>query len=376
MRAILLLAITILAAWWGIIKFSGGNKNKEPAPAIKVSVADVIRKDMPVSLSLPGNVVAYETVAVRSRIDSQVTEVKFADGDAVTQRQVLFILDDRSLKAQIKQLEANLQKEKSQLENTRLQYERAKNLILSKFVSQSQLDDAKAAFNAQLAVMEAAQANLDNTRVLLSYSTITAPISGRAGTINVTQGNNVKANDATMVTINQVKPIRVQVAVPENYYAEVKEAMEKTIPVSATRQENPEVEKGTLEYIDNTIDPTTGSFLARAVFANEKEALWPGMFVTATLELGQETGRLTIPAVAVQGDEGNHFVFKAEGGKAVKTPVEIARTANDMAIISKGLAEGEKVIVDGLLRISDGSAIEVAAPKEQGGKQGQDESKN
>lgn len=376
MRAILALAIAILAAWWGISRFSGGDKHKEPAPAIKVSVAGVTRKDMPVSLSLPGNVVAYETVAVRSRIDSQVTEVKFADGDAVTQGQVLFILDDRSLKAQIKQLEANLQKEKSQLENTRLQYERAKNLILSKFVSQSQLDDAKAAYNAQLAVMEAAQANLDNTRVLLSYSTITAPISGRAGTISVTQGNNVKANDATMVTINQVKPIRVQVAVPENYYAEVKAAMEKTVPVTAARPENPEAEKGTLEYIDNTIDPTTGSFLARAIFANEKEALWPGMFVTVTLELGKETGRLTIPAVAVQGDEGHHFVFRATDGKAVKTPVEIARTANDTAIISKGLEEGEQVIVDGLLRISDGAKIEVAEPKQKSEPKTQGESKD
>ena len=163
---------------------------------------------------------------------------------------------------------------------------------------------------------------------------------------------------------------------PENLLMPHHAAMEKTIPVSATRQENPEVEKGTLEYIDNTIDPTTGSFLARAIFANEEEALWPGMFVTATLELGKETGRLTIPAVAVQGDEGNHFVFKIAEGKAIKTQVEVARISNDTAIIGKGLAEGEKVIVDGLLRISDGAAVEIAESKEQSEPSAQSGNKN
>jgi len=362
MKWIIGLAVAIFVGWWGIGKFSGDNK-KDAVPTVKVSVAEAIRKDVPVSVSLSGNVIAFETVAIKSRIDSQIMEVKFHDGDAVSKGQVLFILDERSLNAQIKQLEANLQKEKAQLENTRLQYSRAKNLIAGKFIAQAQLDDAKSAYNAQLALVSAAQANLDNTVIMLSYSTITSPINGRAGTINVTQGNNVKANDTQpLVTINQVTPIRVQFAIPERYYERVKASMEQSVPVIVSRQDSPEIAQGKLEYIDNTIDPTTGSFIARAFFTNEKENLWPGMFVTVALSLGDEKGKVTVPLVAIQGDDNNHFVFRDVDNKAVKTPVDIS-TSGDIAVVNKGLSEGEKVITDGLLRISDGAAIEIAEPK-------------
>lgn len=362
MKWIIGLTIAIFVGWWGVGKLSGDGK-KDNVPAVKISVAEAAKKDVPVSVVLSGNVIAYETVAIKSRIDSQVMEVKFHDGDAVTKGQVLFLLDERSLKAQISQLEANLQKEKAQLENTRLQYARAKSLIAGKFIAQAQLDDAKSAYNAQLALVNSAKANLDNTIIMLSYSTIESPINGRAGTINVTQGNNVKANDAQpMVTINQVSPIRVQFAIPERYYEKVKTSMEQAVPVMVSRQDSAETAQGNLEYIDNTIDPTTGSFIARAVFTNEKESLWPGMFVTVTLNLGEEKGKITIPLVAVQGDENNHFVFRDVENKAVKTPVDIS-IAGETAIVNKGLSEGEKVITDGLLRISDGAAIEIAEPK-------------
>ena len=354
-----------IVAWWGIGKFYGSNdaKGNNKIPAVKISAAPTTRKDVPLTVSLAGNVIAYETVSIKSRLDSIVTDVKFNDGDNVQQGQVLFLLDDRALKAQLGQLEASVNKEKAQLENVRLQYERAKKLIETKSVSQSRVDDSKAAYDSQLAVVKAAQASQENTRVQLTYTTITAPISGRAGTINVTRGNNVKANDTqALVTINQVSPIRAQFAIPERYYEQVKAAMANGIPVRASRQDSAEATQGTLEYIDNTIDPTTGAFTARATFTNEKEALWPGMFVTVTIELGQENGVLTIPSVAVQGDEKSHFVFKVVDGKAVKTPVEITRNTGEVAIVSKGLNENDTVITDGLLRVSDGAAVEIGAP--------------
>lgn len=362
MKWIIGLAAAVIIGWWGIGKFSGDSK-KDAMPPIKVSAVAATRNDVPVSVSLSGNVIAYETVAIKSRIDSQIVEVKFHDGDAVAKGQVLFALDDRSLKAQISQLEANLQKEKAQLENTRLQYARAKNLIAGKFIAQAQLDDARSAYNAQLALVNSARASLDNTVIMLSYLTIESPINGRAGTINVTQGNNVKANDTQpLVTINQVSPIRVQFAIPERYYERVKASMEQSVPVTVSRQDAAETSQGKLEYIDNTIDPTTGSFIARAIFSNEKEILWPGMFVNVALSLGEEKGKVTIPLVAVQGDDNNHFVFRDVDNKAVKTPVDIS-TSGDTAIVNKGLSEGEKVLIDGLLRISDGAAIEITEPK-------------
>src|SRR5207253_2158436 len=140
--------------------------------------------------------------------------------------QVMFDLDDRAIKAQIEQLEAALQKEKAQLINTDLQYQRTLKLIKTHVVAQAQVDDAKAAYEGQLAQVNAAKANLDNARVQLTYATIKAPISGRTGTINVTRGNNVKANDTqALVTINQITPIRVQFAIPQRYYGKVKSAL-------------------------------------------------------------------------------------------------------------------------------------------------------
>lgn len=355
--------ITLLLGYWAYNAYHSDASNKNKSSAVKITAATALRKDVPVSLNLSGNIIAFETVPIKSRIDSQIIEVKFHDGELVKQGQELFFLDDRALKAQLKQLEASVQKEKAQTENSRLQYERAKNLINNKFVSQSQLDDAKANYNAQLATLNAAQANLDNTNVLLSYTKIISPITGRAGTINVTQGNNVKANDTeALVTIKQVSPIRAQFSIPERYYEKVKAAILGTIPVTAVRENSNEQIKGKLEYIDNTIDPNTGSFIARAIFDNDKEQLWPGMFANIILELGIEKNALTIPSIAVQGELGSNFVFKIIDGKAIKTPVKIETKIGEYSIIESGLIENDHVIIDGLLKIFDGASVEIITP--------------
>jgi len=364
MRKLVVIVILGVLVWWAYHHFAApADKPAAPkAPAVKVSVAPAKRANVPLTLQLAGNVIPYETVAVKSRLDSVVTEVAFHDGDHVAQGQVLFKLDDRSLKAQLSQLQATVQKEQAQLADLKLQFERAKLLVVNKAIAQAAYDTANAAYISQQAAVSEAQATLDNTKVLLSYTTITAPIEGRAGTINVTLGNNVKANDAqALVTINRVTPIRAQFAIPERYYEQVRTAMAQSIPVKAVRDNAAEQPQGKLEYIDNTIDPTTGAFIARAIFTNEKEALWPGMFVTVTLDLLHEDNVLTVPAVAVQGDTGNNFVFKAMDGKAVKTPVEISRMSGEVAIVTKGLNDGENVLVDGLMRVMDGAVIEIPA---------------
>jgi len=348
-KLIFVAALVVLAVWWGFANFSADNKAKTAPAAVKISAAAVVRKDVPIVISLVGNVIAYETVAVKSRLDSQVVAVKFHDGELVKKGQELFILDGRALRAQLAEAQAKLT-------NAKLQYERAQKLLEGKYVAQANVDENKAAY-------EAALASVENTRVLLSYTTIVSPISGRAGTINATQGNNVKAGDATpLVTINQISPIRASFSIPERYYEQVRGAL-SSIPVRATRQggtgEIISGSEGKLKYIDNEIDQKTGSFVARAQFANENEALWPGMFVTIALDLGAEKNALTVPVTAVQGDEGKHFVFKIVENKAVKTPVE-ARISGDNAIITKGLDEGEMVITDGLLRVVDGAAVEVS----------------
>ena len=349
----------IALTWW----FMDAPADKKPVVApTRVATAVVLRQDVPLLVPLVGTVVPYETVSIKSRLDSQITEVHFHDGDFVHEGQVMFELDDRAIKAQIEQFQAAVQKEKAQLVNTNLQYQRVLKLIKTNVVSQSQVDDAKAAYEAQAAQVNAAQANLDNARVQLTYTTIAAPISGRTGTINVTRGNNVKANDLPLVTINQIMPIRVQSAIAQRYYDQVKAALARgDVVVKARNKESNTEVTGKLEYVDNTIDVSNGTFAARSVFGNEDEKLWPGMFVNVSLDLGVEKNVLTIPVVALQGDEGSRFVFVAdsETKKAVKKPVEIARNNGELVIVTKGLNESEQVIVDGILRVNDGTPVEV-----------------
>jgi membrane fusion protein, multidrug efflux system len=364
------------AGWWWFGGASSGGKNV--TPAVRVTVAQVKREDVPDRVSLVGTVVAYETVAVKSRLDSQVTNVLFKDGDYVKEGQVLFELDDRTVKAQLKEMEAGVEKEKAQLVNLRLQYERAQKLLKTNTVAQAQVDTARAAYEAQLAQVNAMQASLDTASVQLTYTTIAAPISGRAGTINVTRGNNVRANDTQpLVTINQISPIRVQFSIPQRYYDQIRNVMSVgSMTVLAQRDESKEAAaEGTLEYLDNAIDVSNGTFAARAKFPNEDEKLWPGMFVNVSLELGVDKSVLTVPGVALQGDEGNRFVFVAdkERKKAIRMPVEVAKNNGEVAIIANGISEGDEVIVDGLLRVTDGGPIEVAPPA--GSKSSEDEGK-
>jgi membrane fusion protein, multidrug efflux system len=365
------LVLAALIGWWWFGPDSDQSGGANPN-AVRVTVAPAQRQDVANEVALVGTVVAYESVAVKSRLDSQVTNVLFKDGDYVKEDQVLFELDDRATRAQLKELEAILQKEKAQLINVRLQFERAQKLVRTSAISQAQLDAARAAYEAQAAQVNSAQASLDSASVMLSYTTIAAPITGRAGTINVTRGNNVQASgEQALVTINQISPIRVQFAIPQRYYDQIRAVTDKgEMTVLARRSESTEAPaEGKLEYLDNAVDVSSGTFAARAVFPNEDEKLWPGMFVTVTLRLGVEQAALTVPAVAVQGDENNRFVFVADSANktAARTPVEVARITSDVAVIAKGVSEGDLVITDGLLRVTDGGPIDIANPPPESG---------
>lgn len=343
----ILLAIAATAAWWWQSKQDGGNGKQQ---AVIVRVTPVEKRDVPMALKNVGTVVTYDSVAVRARLDSQVMEVKFKDGDYVEKGDLLFVLDDRSLKA-------DLAREEAQLANLRQQYDRIRQLAAKEYETQANLDAAKAAYEAQSAATE-------SLRVLLDYTRITAPISGRTGTITITAGNTVKANDTqSLVVINQVKPIRVQVSLPQRYLDHVRQSMaEEKIMVTALR-ESGGTSQGKLEYIDNAVDTSTGTFAARASFPNEDEALWPGMFVNLVLTLGEEKDALVVPEVAIQHGQQGDFVFVIEGGKAIKRNVKIARLQESIAVIESGVSAGEQVAVDGLMSLQDGSAVTIASDK-------------
>jgi multidrug efflux system membrane fusion protein len=367
-----ILAIAAVFVLFGLYWFSKGfEAQKPPASApISVSVASVEREDIPNKISLVGTVYAYETVALKSRIDSQITKVAFKDGDLVKEGQILFELDKSIINAQLNQAEANLKRDEAQLENAQAQFERYRKLAKKGFASGEKMDEAEATFKTQTAAVNATKAMKDSIRAQLNFTIITAPITGRAGIINVTRGNTIKANDpGPLVTINRVKPIRVQFAIPQRYYDALREASQGAIQVTAQRSSDGTVICiGELEYIDNTINSTTGTFNARASFENEAEKLWPGMFVNVSIILGTDRDVLVIPQVAVQNSQDGTFVFAvdAANNKAVRKPVEVLRMQDNKAIIKAGLTAGESIVVDGLLKLSDGSTVEISAPATDG----------
>lgn len=366
----LLLVVLLVGGGWYVIGHRAQSGPSGPS-AVNVRVAAASKKQVPVTLHAVGTVVAYESVAIRSRIDSQVTAVHFKDGDEVKKGDLLFELDDKSLRAQAAQLEANIARDRATLENARRQAGRADALIAKGFATKASVDDATANLGVAQASLSASIAALDNIKVLLGYTRITAPITGRTGTINVTQGNNVKANDTqALVTINQLKPIRVQAALPQNYFDSVRAAMQAgTVTVQALQQNDTKGEKGAiaegaLDYIDNAVDQATGTFATRAGFPNEDERLLPGMFVTATMTLGTESSALTIPEVAVQHGQTGDYVFVILGDKAMKRDIVVDRMQDDVAVIASGLEEGTTVAIDGLLGLKDGSVVAIAQEKE------------
>jgi membrane fusion protein, multidrug efflux system len=307
-------------------------------PAVPVSVAAVVTQDIPLQIQVVGTVIPFQSVAIKSRIESQIVEVKFHDGDEVKKGDLLFVLDDRTIKAQLEKAKAELVRDKAQLEDLKLQYQRNTSLIESKAISKQIVESSKFAVEAQAALVTADMAAADNLSAQLGYTQITAPIDGRTGTITSTIGNNVKVNDVPLVTINQIQPILVQSSLPQVNFDDVRRAMNAgAVVVAAKIAGSSAVVEGTLEYIDNTIDKGTGTFAARALFANVDEALWPGMLVSVTLTIGQEKEAIVIPEVAVQNSYGGDFVFVIAGEKAQKRAIKVKRYFEGMAIISDGI---------------------------------------
>lgn len=359
----LLLLVLVAAGLWAA--FGRGHSGAPTGvAAVTVTTATATRTSVPITLQAVGNVVAYESVAVRSRTDSQVTAVHFKDGDEVKQGDLLFELDDAALRAREAELTANIARDRAQLDNARRQLGRAAALATKGFATKATRDDSTASVEMAQASLNASIAALESVKVARSYCRITAPISGRTGTINVTLGNTVKANDTQpLVTINQLKPIRVQAALPQQYFDAVRTAMQAgSVTVTASQKDSTEgaTTTGTLDYIDNAVDATTGTFATRAGFPNADERLLPGMFVTTTLTLGSETSALTVPEVAVQHGQTGDYVFVIVGDKAMKRDVTIARMQHNLAVVSAGLEEGTAVAIDGVLGLKDGTPVKIA----------------
>lgn len=353
----------ILIIGWYLIGSQGSYE--QPVPPALVSVAKVVKQDVGKSIDLIGTVMAFETVAVKTRLDSQIMKVNIKEGQTVNVDDVLFQLDDRLLKAQLAQQEAIIKSNEAELERSKLDLARAQSLADKGVGTKQSLDTALSAFKTAEANVESTKAQIANIKTQLDFATIRSPIEGRTGTIQHTLGNTVKANDTTaLVTINKVKPIKVRISVPQRYYQEVREATKDSqVEVTIRNTAGELLEKGKTLFKENLIDDTTRTLAVTAVFDNKEEKLWPGMFVDVNLALGIDKQVLTVPLKAVlPGQEGDH-VYSVVDNKAVRKSVKLVRSVGDLAIIEGDIAEGDIIVTDGLLRLRDGTPVKLHSDK-------------
>jgi multidrug efflux system membrane fusion protein len=340
-----------------------GAKSKAP-PGVPVVTAQVVRKPMAVKLQAIGNVEPYTSVAIKSRMDGQIVAVRFQDGQDVRQGQLLFELDPRALEAQVKQLEANVMRDRVLVANDQAKEKRYSDLLDKGFISADAYNQIKTDLDAAQANVQANLAALEAARVQLSYTRITAPIGGRAGKIMIQMGNVVKANDtAALVTINAVVPIYVSFAVPEQYLPEIRRFMAKApLVVHASPAGDASTQTdGQLTFVDNAVDAQTGTIRLRATFPNKDHMLWPGQFANVTLTLSQQPDAIVIPSQALQNGPKGQYVYVVQPDQSAEMrSVTVDRTDGLDAVIANGLKEGETVVTSGQIRLTPGAKV---APK-------------
>ena len=342
---------------------------------IAVSTVTVTRQPMPVVIETVGTVESEHSVAVRPQISGVLQAVMFKEGDYVKQGQVLFNIDARPTQSAVEQVRAALARDQAQLAQARAQEARLRPLLEKDYITRQEYDVAATQAKALEATVDANRAALEQTRLQLAYAQISAPIAGRTGSLAVRSGNLLTAGTggAPLVVINSTRPILVSLSVPQRYLDDVRRAWntpELKVEISA----NPGglvVATGALVFIDNTVNPQSGTIVLKARVKNDKEELWPGQFIAARIVLRVEKEALVLPEAAIQPGQDHPFVFVVRDGKAVAQQVAIDRQIRELVVVSKGLSGGEKVIAEVPPTLVDGAPITVLDPgdeREAGGR--------
>jgi multidrug efflux system membrane fusion protein len=374
----------------GNFKNKGKGKGGGPVPVLTAAAA---LKNVPIEVQVVGNVEPYSSVSIRAQVSGQLTTVSLRDGDYVKKGDQLFTIDARQIDGQLAQAEANLARSSASLSQAEANLardsaqatfsknaaDRADQLFKEGIISREQSQQARANADAQNQVlaadraaidsskaqMTADQAAINNIRLQRSYTTVLAPIDGRAGNVTQKQGNIVTANNTELALVHQVQPIYVSFAVPEGRLTEIKRYFDQSkLPVTAQVQDAQGVagpqERGALTFIDNAVDTSTGTIRLKGTFDNKGHGLWPGQFVNVTLQLTTRPNAVTVPNQAVQtGQDGNFIYVVGEGNKVEFRPVKVGpRTGTDL-VIDEGIQPGEIVVTDGQLKLQPGSIVQM-----------------
>lgn len=339
---------------------------KRSVEAVPVLVGSVAQRAMSLRIEGIGNVEVLASVAIKSRVDGQITKMLFADGDEVAKGQMLFQIDSRPYVAELKQAQAAMQKDQAQLQHARSQERRYQDLLNKNFVSKESYAQIKLTADSATATVRADEAAIENAKLRLEYAGIRAPIAGQTGKIFVQEGNLVKANDTNaLVVINQLNPIYVNFSVPEQHLTDVRKAMAAdTLVVQAQQPDGTGIASGKLTFVDNSVDTTTATIKLKATFDNKDKALWPGQFVKVALILGEQKNAVVVASRAVLTGPKGQYVFVVGAQQTVDTRnIEVDRVDGADTVVRKGLAGGETVVIDGQSRLLPGSRISVKEEK-------------
>jgi multidrug efflux system membrane fusion protein len=386
-RLILLLLLLGIAGggtyWWLHLRAPTETAGARPAAAgrrfappdnIPVLVAAAETRDVPVWLDGLGSVQASASVTVRPMVDGKLIEVLFRDGQDVAVGDVLARIDSRTYQANLDAALARKKQNEAQLANARLDAARYAKLAATAYTSAQQADTARAQVAQLEAQVAADQAQIDLMQTQLSFTTITAPIAGRVGIRNIDPGNIVRAGDATgLVNIATLRPINVQFTLPQQALPAVRAAMAEgaaevlALPqANAPTAERTPLDRGRLTVLDNQVDPATGTIRLRAEFANDELRLWPGAFVTVRLRATTLRDAITVPPVAIQRGPRGAFVFVVgDDLRAARRPVTVGHEDVTVAVIAEGVQPGERVVIEGASRLSDGTKVRVGDPPRQ-----------
>lgn len=329
-----------------------------PPRGVPVITASAQIKKVPLQVELLGTVTPIASVAIKSRLETEIVGVHFNDGAMVKKGDLLFTLDGRAIEAQIRDLEAVLSSARAQLEQNERDLERYTELVAKNAATQVQLNNSRTQVNVWRATSSSTSAKIENLKVLLSYCTIRAPIDGRASMATVKAGNFVRPADvAPLATIIQTAPVYVAFALPQNNLPSLREALgAETATVQAVIPGEKRRASGHVSMIENAIDSATGTVTVRATMPNSDGLLWPGTLVRVQLTFREEQA-VVVPPTAVQASQTGTFVFVVKDGVASVQPVKVSRTQNNETILESGLSGGETVVTDGHLRLTNGSRV-------------------
>jgi len=356
------LALTCLLLSLAACSRKGAEEPRAQAPrAVPVTIATVEAKAVPLQVSAIGTVQALKTVSVKPQVSGQLARIFFTEGQDVNVGDRLLEIDPRPFQAVLGQAEAALAKDQALLESAQKDEQRYRTLLERDLIARQQYDQAHANAAALAATVKADGSVVDNARLQVGYTLIRAPIRGRTGAAVVREGNVVTANQTELVVINQLTPITVVFTVPENQLADIRAYRERgTLKVEAALRAQTQTVAGDLTFIDNRVDPTTGTLQLKATFANADTRLWPGQFANVVLTLAVQQNAIVVPREAVQSGQQGSYVFVVKPDRAVEPrPVTVAREAGQEIVIAHGLTAGDQVVTEGQARLAAGTHVEI-----------------